>query len=186
VEADFSVELASDDERLEVPWAAPDGSCRYSDLKAHPELITGIEEAQREPELARFLSHINAVDGLLQSAKCDVWSTDEISPEEEIFGLPVKFGSYVDMFFFDERRFSFPAHEQFAKTITQLLKKAPEIPASAEFLIRRCYFHDAAGEQDGFYITSYIFGFGNDEQNAHRRWQIGLLLVDNALRQCTS
>lgn len=180
------MELASDDERLEVPWAAPDGSCRYSDLKTFPELITGLEEAQREPELAKFLSRVNAVDGILQSAKCDVWSTDEISPEEEIFGLHIKFGCYVDIYFSDERRFSFPAHEEFAKKITQLLKKTPEIPASAEFLMRRCHFHEAAGEQDGFYITSYIFGFGNDEQSAHQQWQIGLQLVENALRQCAS
>lgn len=186
MEADFSVELASDDERLEIPWAAPDGSCRYSDLKKSPELIAEIEEAQREPELARFLSRINLASGPLQSAKCDIWSTDQISAEEEIFGLPIKFGCYVDIFFSDERRLSFPANEHFLKQLTLLLKKAPEIPASAEFLIRRCDFHDAAREQDGFYITCYVFGFGHDERTAHRQWQIGLLLLESALRQCTS
>lgn len=184
MEADFSVELASGDERLEVPWAAPDGSLQYFDLKAHPDLIAQIEEAQREPDLAIFLAHINAVDGILQSAKCDIWSTNEISPDEEIFGLPRKFGCYVDMFFSDERRFSFPDHELFLKQLTMLLKKAPEIPASAEFLIRSCHFHDAAKEQDGFYITAYVFGFGDDERAARQQWQIGLQLLENAIRQC--
>jgi len=185
VEADFSVELASDDERLEIPWAAPDGTLEYLDLRAHPELIAQIEEAQHEPELAKFLSRLNAVSGILQSAKCDVWCTDEISPEEEIFSLPRKFGGYVDLFFSDERRFSFSAYENLLKKLTELLKKAPELPAAAEFLVRRCHFHEAA-DQDGFYVTLYLFGFGANEQAARQQWQIGLQLLENAMRQCAS
>jgi hypothetical protein len=183
VEADFSVELASDDERLEVPWAAPDGSLQYFDLRAHPELITQIEEAQREPALTKFLTRLNAVDSMLQSAKCDTWLSNDISPEEEIFGLAQKYGCYIDLFFVDERRFSFPAYEQLATHLTQLLKKAPGIPVAAELLIRRCHFHEAA-DRDGFYVTSYVFGFGDDEQSARQQWQIGLQLLENAMRQC--
>ncbi len=184
MEADFAVELGSDDERLEIPWAAPDGSLRYFDLREHPELIARIEEAQREPALANLLRRINARDSVLQSAKCDTWLTNEISPEEEIFGLAVKYGCYIDLFFADERRLSFPAHEQLAKYLAQLLKKAPEIPASAEFLVRRCHFHEATAQQEGFYITAYLSGFGNDEQAARQQWQIGLQLLENAIRQC--
>lgn len=183
MEADYSVELASDDERLEVPWAAPDGSLQYVDLHAHPELISNIEEAQREPPLGAFLRKVNASRSL-QSAKCDVWSTTEISPAEEIFGLPLKFGCYVDLFLQDAPRLSFSAYEKFLQQLTQLLKRAPEIPASAEFLLRRCHFHDGETEEDGFYFTSYIFGFGEDEPRAHQQWKIGLQLVENALRQC--
>jgi len=184
VEADFSVELGSDDERLEVPWAAPDGSCQYFDLSSHPDLITRIEEAQREPVLSGLLLRMNSRDGALRSAKCDVWSSSEINPEEEIFGLAMKYCSYVDLLFAGERRLSFPANEQLAKQWTQLLRKAPELPASAEFLIRRCRFHEEAGEEDGFYITAYVFGFGDDEQSARQQWQIGLQLLENAIRQC--
>ena len=183
MDADFSVELASDDERLEIPWAAPDGSCRYADLKNHPELIAQIAEAQREPILAEFLKAVNAPGSILQSAKCDAWLSDDISPEQEILGLPVKFGCYVDLCFCDERRFSFSAHELYARRITELLTRAPEIPTSAEFLIRRCHFHEGASERTGFYFTFYLFGFGNDEQSARRQWHIGLQLVENALRQ---
>ncbi len=182
MEADYAVELTSDDERLQIPWAAPDGKCLYLDLKQHPELIYEVEEAQREPALADFLRRINARESAMQSAKCDAWTNDQINPEEEIFGLPAKCGSYIDLIFADERRFSFPAHESLAKQVTQLLKKAPEIPASAEFLIRRCEFQGV--EEPGFYFTVYVFGFGDDEQSAHQQWEIGLRLTENALRQC--
>ena len=140
-----------------------------------------VEEAQREPALANLLRRMNSRDGILQSAKCDVWLTNEINPEEEIFGLALKCGSYIDLFFVDERRFSFLAHEQLARHLAQLLKKAPEIPASAEFLIRRCHFHGSTAH--GFYITAYLFGFGDDEQSARQQWQIGLEVLENAIRQ---
>jgi hypothetical protein len=181
VDADFGVELASGDERLEVPWAAPDGSCRFADLKNHPELLDEVEEAKAEPALSSFLKTVNARASILQSAKCDAWGTDEISPVEEIFALPWKFASYVDLFFEDHRRVSLATHEEFAKHVTELLKKSPDIPNSVELLIRRCYFRDA--QESGFYFTLYVFGFGDDKDAAHRQWEVGLRLVENALRQ---
>jgi hypothetical protein len=184
VEADFAVELGTDDETLELPWAAADGGPRYYDLKRQPELLLEVEEARRAPELAEFLAVINSPGAILESAKCDIWSSTEINPEEEIFGAAYKFGSYVDLLFSPETaRCSFAEHEQFAKRITQLLKRVPEIPAAAELLIRRC-FYQAGGElRDGFYITLYLFGYGDDDAQARQRWAIALKLAENAIRQ---
>jgi hypothetical protein len=90
----------------------------------------------------------------------------------------------VDLLLSDERgRLSFSEHEQWAKRLMDLLKKAPEIPAAAEFLIRRCYYHGADGMRDGFYVTFYLFGYGEDEPQARQRWAIGLKLAGNAIRQ---
>ena len=184
MQADFAVELGADDETLEMPWAAEAGGPRYCDLKRHLELLPNIEEALRVQELAEFLCAVNAPAGILESAKCDVWSSTELNAEEEIFGATQKFGSYVDILFSDARcRFSFPEHENIAKRLTQLLQRAPEIPAAAEFLIRRCYYHDAEKTRDGFYITFYLFGYGDDEIQSRQRWAIGLTLVQNAIRQ---
>lgn len=183
MEADFAVELGADDETLEFPWAA-DGGPRYYDLKRTPELLLNVEEASRVPELAEFLAVINSPAGILETAKCDAWSSAEINPEEEIFGAAYKFGSYVDILFSPETsRHSFPEHEQFARRITHLLKRVPEIPASAELLIRRCFYHVADEIQQGFYITLYLFGYGDDEPQARQRWAIALKLVENAIRQ---
>ena len=186
MQADFAVELGADDETLEMPWAAEGGGPRYYDVKRHPELLLNVVEAQGAPEMRQFLSAINAPAGALETAKCDLWSSTEISPEEEIFEATHKFGSYVDLLFSDgSSRFSFAQHERLAKLLTGLLKQVPEIPAAIEFLIRRCYYHNEEGVRDGFYITFYLFGYGDDEVQARQRWAIGLKLVENAIRsQC--
>jgi hypothetical protein len=193
VQADFAVELGADDETLEMPWAAEEGGPRYYDLKRHPELLSNLEEAVRAPELSEFLSKVNSVQSPLETAKCDVWSSTEINPEEEIFEATHKFGSYVDLFFSDEpKRFSFPEHEHLAKRLIQLLQRAPEMAAAAEFLIRRCYFHEpeeVPGQEeirDGFYITFYLFGFAKDELRSRQNWAIGLRLIGNAIRQMSA
>jgi hypothetical protein len=184
VEADFAVELGIDDETLELPWAAEDGGPRYYDLKRQPELLLNVEEASRAPELAEFLVAVNAPDGTLESAKCDTWLSPEINPEEEIFGAACKFCSYVDILFSQEtQRYSFAEHEQFVKRITQLLKRVPEIPAAVELLIRRAFYHASDEIREGFYITLYVFGYGDDEAQARLRWAIALKLAENAIRQ---
>jgi hypothetical protein len=187
VEADFAVELGADDETLELPWAADDGGPRYYDLKRQPELLLEIEEASRAPELAEFLAAMNSPANILETAKCDTWSSTEINPEEDIFGATHKFCSYVDILFSQETsRCSFAEHEQFAKRITQLLKRVPEIPAAVELLIRRCFYHAGDEIREGFYITLYVFGYGHDEPQALQRWAIAVKLTENAIRQASS
>ncbi len=184
MEADFAVELGPEDETLELPWAAEDGGPRYYDLKRQPDLLLNIEEASREQELGEFLAAMNAPASILETAKCDAWSSTEMNPEEEIFGAAFKFGSYIDLLFTQESsRSSFAEHEQFARRVVQLLKRVPEIPAAAELLIRRCFYHVEDEVQEGFYITFYVFGYGDEEPQARQRWAIALKLVENAIRQ---
>ncbi|MGC2197332.1 MAG: hypothetical protein WA628_21835 [Terriglobales bacterium] len=187
MQVDFAVELGRDDETLELPWAASDGGPRYYDLKLDPQALAQIEEAVRSGELREFLGAVNSPASVLESAKCDTWSTDEINPEEEIFGAPWKFGSYVDLLFTNPRaRFSFEDHENLLKELTKLLQRVPDIPAAAEFLLRRCHYHGKAGVRDGFYVTLYVFGYGEDEAKARRQWEIALKLVGNAVTQLSS
>jgi hypothetical protein len=189
VEADFAVELGADDETLEFPWAAADGEGGpgYYDLQRQPELLLELEEARRVPELGEFLAVMNSPAGILETAKCDAWSNTEINPEEEMFGAACKFGSYVDLLFSrEDSRFSFAAHEQLAKRVTQVLKRLPEIPAAAELMIRRCFYHVTDSIRDGFYVTFYLFGYGDDESQARQRWAIALKLVENAIRQISA
>jgi hypothetical protein len=206
--ADYAVELGKEDETLELPWAAPDGGPRYIDLKREPERINEIEEAKGLPELRDFLVFINSQlshlgDGstrgsengsALQSAKCDAWSTSDIHPEEEIFEVPWKFGSYVDFFFSESAevfrqspQVSVEGYEEFLRKIVALLKRAPELPATAEFLLRRCYFHEKQGDlREGFYVTFYLFGFGQDESKARQQWASAMNLARNAFAQLNS
>lgn len=186
MEADFAVELGDDDETLELPWTAGEDGPRYYDLKQHSELLPNVEEARREPPLGEFLAAMNSSASGLETAKCDAWTTAEMNAEDQVFAAAQKFGSYVDLMFSEEKsRFSFPSHEDLARKITQLLRKAPEIPAAAEFLVRRCYYHVGQEVRDGFYITFYLFGYGDDELQARERWIIALKLVENAIRQAS-
>jgi hypothetical protein len=186
MDADFSVELGADDDALEFPWAE-DESLRYYDLKRQPELLLEIEEARNWPELGALLESVNGAKSAFVTAKCDVWSDGELSEAEEIYGASMKLACYVDVLYDDlhgDRRFSFEDHEQLARRLCELLSRAPELPAAAEFVVRRCYFHDT-GEPvtPGFYLTCYLFGYGDEKAEARQRWGIGLSLVQNALVQ---
>ncbi|MCU1219834.1 MAG: hypothetical protein JWN42_1031 [Candidatus Angelobacter sp.] len=140
MQADFSVELGSNDPALEFPWSSADPNVRYYDLKNHPELVHQIPEVKARPELGSFLSRINAAGFPLATAKCDSWSTTDVAPEEELFG-DRKFVSYVDLVFVDEaNRCSLERHLEFAQDLCRLLGHSPEIAAAVEFVIRRCYY----------------------------------------------
>lgn len=205
MQADYSVELGREDPALELPWSpttsktttmattttattTDDASaCLYYDLKRHPELVSQIPEAAGSPELAAFLTRINAAEFPLQTAKCDTWFTREISSEEEIFAADGKFVSYVDLIFAaHEPRLVFEKHEALAKSLCRLLQRAPEMKAAIELVIRRCYYHPEGEPEvstEGFCVTSYVSGFGDDEPEARRRWGIAITLLQHALVQ---
>ncbi len=189
MQADSTVELDAQSDRLEVPWSAADGRVRYYDLRRQPELLLNIEEARHHRELGEFLAAVNSQASILETAKCDAWASDEISEEERIYGAPWKFGSYVDLIFSDDgHRVSLERHQELADDASRLLRRAPEIPAAAEFVIRRCFFHHPPGPdpREGFYVTFYLYGYGDDQQDAQRRWGIALKVVENLLLQLSA
>jgi hypothetical protein len=156
MQADFSVELDRDAPALEIPWCSDDPDVRYYDLKNHPELVQQIPEVVAHPEIGAFLSRMNAAEFPLATAKCDLWSSSEVAPEEEIFG-DRKFVSYIDLVFVDQGdRCSFEKHEAFARELCRLLSYVPEIAATVDLVIRHCYYHQRntvppqqmVGEQD--------------------------------------
>jgi len=184
MDADFTIELGSDDPVLDFPWTDPSGRLVYVDLKERPDRISEVEETKERPELAEFLRSVNTARSPFESAKCDLWMTTEIAPEEEIFGAAYKWASYVDIVFSDTvDRFSFQRHEEFAKRLIALLRRAPEISSSAECCVRRCFFGADGGVQEGLYFTVYVNGYGEDEGSARKSWVIGLKLVENAMGQ---
>ncbi len=187
MEADFSVELGADDPTLALPWSDPEGRFQYHDLRLHAEEIGKIEEAKTFPDLRGFLATVNAAPSNVQSAKCDAWFSEELNEEEEVFGAKCKFGSYVDLVFHQPApQASFPIHEAFAARLADLLKRAPELPAATETVIRRAHFEGTDGVREGFYFTVYVFGYGDDEEHARQSWGIALKLVGHALLQLST
>jgi hypothetical protein len=188
MEVEFTVELGVDDPTLAVPWSDPEGRFHYFDLRRDPSAIDRIDEALTFPGLRDFLNVVNSEPSNLQSAKCDAWFTDEIGEGEPIFGARCKFGSYIDLTFHQAQpQTSFPLHEAFARRWIELLKRAPEMPASAEIIIRRAHYEDAPEQvREGFYFTVYVFGFGEDEDESRQAWEIALRLVGHAVLQMSA
>jgi hypothetical protein len=197
MDADFSIELGREDPVLDLPWKDPAGKLAYVDLKRHPELMARIEEAEKFPELGEFLRVMNSARSVVETAKCDAWATTEVSPEEEVYDASHKFVSYVDVVFsnLDVRqsslrqaplRESLSAHEQFARKLVELLRRAPETPSAAEVCVRRCYFGEDDGIREGFYCTLYVSGYGNDGASARRNWAVALKLTGNAIVQLSA
>ena len=190
MQADFSVELGADDPTLQMPWSSSDPRIQFYDLRSHPDLLSQIKEAQENEALAEFLAAINSPRCLMQTAKCDTWSSRQMDVDDEIFGAACKFESYIDVVPVAERtRYSFAEMEDLGGKIARLLQRAPEIPAAAEFVVRRCYYRGEAAPdpgREGFYLTFYLSGYGENEQQAQERWSIALQLAANALLQLSA
>ena len=187
MDADFSIELGREDPVLDFPWTDPAGKLAYVDVKRRPELMTSIEEAETFPELGEFLRVMNSARSMVETAKCDAWPTTELSAEEDVYDASHKFASYVDVVFSEiDARLSFSIHEQFARKLVELLRRAPETPSAAEVCVRRCYFGEDRGIREGFYSTLNVSGYGSDKASARQNWEVGLKLLGNAIVQLSS
>jgi hypothetical protein len=173
MDADWSVELGPNDETLEYPWSTPDGSVRYYDLKHHPDLIDCVTEVSEYPELRDVLLSLNHLSSPLETAKCDAWCDEEVSGME--YAASHRCGCYIDLLFADRRRLSFEDHEQFVKLACAALRRGDELTAQAEFIVRRCYYaHDIEDVTSGYYVTVYVFGYGDSVQHARDAWSDAL------------
>lgn len=188
MQAEFSVELGAEDPTLAIPWSDPEGRWQYFDLRAYPEQTSEVTETKTFPELREFLVAVNAGSSNLESAKCDAWFSREIGEEEAVFGAACKFGSYVDVAFHQAPpQGSFAIHEAFALRLVELLRRAPELPASMEIVIRRAHFEsDSPAVREGFYFTIYVTGYGDDESEAKQSCGIALRLVGHATLQMST
>lgn len=166
--ADWSVELGHDDPALEFPWSSEDGAQRFVDLSQNISSIEEIAEAQKYPELAEFLREVNVTSSPWITAKCDLWIDRELGEAEQIYGAQMKMGSYVDLIRRNQaERFSFALHEHFVKQTTLTLQQTADAAMACELIVRRCWYHTEGVPQrepaPGFYISVYIFGYGDDE-----------------------
>ena len=187
MDSDFSIELGREDPVLDFPWTDPSGKLAYVDVKRHPGLIAKLEEAQSFPELADFLGLVNSARSPFESAKCDAWPAGELNPGEDIYDASHKFSSYVDLLCSSpELRRSLDFHETFAAQLAGLLRRAPEMRASVEICVRRCFFAASEETREGFYFTIYVNGFGQDEPSAQKNWAIALRLAANAILQLST
>lgn len=190
MDADYSVELGPTAPALEIPWHDPEGQLHYVNLRdgsgtternveRNVERNTErIPEAQQFPALRRFLIDLNSPQSAWQTAKCDVWSSNT-ETAENLYGAGFSQCCYVDMVFAEQAaaiRGSLEVHQRLAKEIAQRLEADEALPATAEIVVRRCYFHsrkDIALEESeaGYCLTMFFTGFGESAKEAEQSWE---------------
>jgi hypothetical protein len=207
MDADYSVELGPTAPALEIPWQDPEGRLHYVDLRTGPvsmesmvepsiergtELTTErgteldaernlerIPEAQQFPAMRRFLIELNSPQTAWQTAKCDVWS-GEAAAAENLYDAGFSQGCYVDVVLAAQSaalRGSLEVHQQTAKEIAQRLEANDALDASAEIVVRRCYFHrciEGVAEEEseaGYCLTLFLTGFGSSTEEAAQCWE---------------
>jgi hypothetical protein len=180
MDAELSVELGADDPTLAVPWSTPDGVVAYVDLKRNPAAVDTLEEVVNFPELGPFLLRLNLPDSIFETAKCDAWIETLMDVDDEPYEATVKCGSYVDVFFREPHRlFPFAEQEHRAQNLVKRLRKTEDRRARAEITLRRAYF----GDDQGFYWTIYLYGYGDEIAGARSEWARALEILLTAMLQ---
>jgi len=187
MDADWSVELGADDPALEFPWKSPDSTVGYVDLSQNMRGLERIPEAMLHHPLLSFLTGINGgMSGSpWLSVKCDAWMDQEVNEYVAPYPMHWRMASYVDVIRRDvSERFSFEQHQKWVKAGVKRLHRFPDGSYYCELIVRRCYYHLDDNPQDskaGFYITVYVFGYGDIEFNAQSSWKGGLDRVAHTL-----
>jgi len=191
---EWSVDLTEDGPTLTFPWKDPEGRFRYVRLKTTLSVVEDVPEARDYPELRLLLLAANAPESPLETARCDVWGTDEVD-EGECWWLDevpaYKFGCYVDLLFSAPNlRESFSAHESLGRELVDRVGAGPDVPGSVEFIVGRAYYCDSPAESSsrgslsiGFYVVAYVFGYGASVEDARRNWAGAVRVVTDAVSQ---
>lgn len=180
MDADYSVELGPEAPALELPWDDPEHRFAYVDLRSEPGAIDRVPEARQFPALRRLLVEVNSPQSAWQTAKCDVW-TESVEAAENLYGAGFSQSCYVDLVLtahWKLQRESLELHEKLARQIARSLESDETLEASAEIVVRRCYFHDEGKAKEaamdasdaGYCLTLYISGFGSSAEEAATRW----------------
>ena len=175
MEADWAVALGSGDPVITVPWEGC-GDCRFVPLRAAPQRIDEIPEAQGNPPLRAALLRLNSPGSLLWTAKCDAWTTSpdkgdaaldpyemDAQPGTTAFGA----GSYIDLLHHETTLFtSFLRLQPWMHAVIDRLRAVPAGSARMELVMRPAVVDDVAG----FGFSCFVEGCGPSAEAAGQHW----------------
>jgi hypothetical protein len=176
MDADDSIELGPTAPALEIPWEDTEGRLQFVDLRSEPDSVDRIPEAREFAALRRFLIDLNSKRRAWQTAKCDVWA-EAVEASENLYSATHTQGGYVDIVLAESQaawRGSLEYHQRVAREVAALLGADEALEASAEIVVRRCYFHrgGARDESDaGYCLTQFLTGYGTSEAGAAESWE---------------
>ena len=167
MDVEWSVAAAEDDPVVVVPWCDEDAACKFVDLRADSSSVEQIPEALAWPEIGAALRLLNAESSGLWTAKCDVWELSDDEKSLDFGHVAHGIGSYIDVFLLGETLFiSLGAQvaqmQRWAKSLSRLNQEN----ARAELVLRpaQCF------GTEGFATTVYVYGYGEETNDARRHW----------------
>ncbi len=171
MDAEWSVAAANDDPVIVVPWRDEQSRLCYLDLQASPHLIDQIPEARQWPEIRSALMQLNAPGSPVWTAKCDAWELSDEEKQLDFGPVAVGFGAYLDILDRNQQRFSsLDIQIAYAKSLASSAGSLSPQDAAAQFVVRPAQWH----EREGYAVTAYIYGYGQDPSAARFEWQAAL------------
>ncbi|MGA3125272.1 MAG: hypothetical protein ABSD13_01035 [Candidatus Korobacteraceae bacterium] len=185
MDADYSIELGPTAPALEIPWQDPEGRSHYVNLRLEHGTVSReiacmdvaqIPEARQFPALGRFLVKLNLPADPWQTAKCDVW-LNETNAVENLYNLGFEQSCYIDIVLAGNAaalRPSLEVHQRLAREFVRLLETNESLEATAEIVVRRCYFHHSCEADDsdaGYCLTLFLFAYGASPPEAAECWE---------------
>lgn len=200
MQAEWSVECGADDPVVVVPWSGPDTS--FVDLRAHPDSIEAISEADAHPPLMQALRALNAVRSPVFTTKCDAWvlSEDEVAQlrldlaleffetheddalENDSVALKYGFGSYIDLICRDRALFaSFARQEHLLRSLVRLAARIDRPHTALECVLRPA-FVSLKSAREGYAVSVYVKALGESPRKACSVWGAALGDIVELLR----
>lgn len=204
---EWSAECGADDPVLVVPWnhpSDPAGASAFVDLRAQPETIYEIAEAEAHPALMQALRALNASRSPVFTAKCDAWEMDAeeiaqlrlelmLDAGEEFGESPVHdsgsiflcgFASYIDLLCRDRALFaSFARQEHLVRRVVRLATPLEHPHAMLSCVLRPALVSLHSPARQGYAISVYVRGLGASSLKASRAWAAALNDVVALLRR---
>ena len=188
----WSAECGLEDPVLVVPWADPEGTARFVDLRDDPYAIDEIPEAEQQPALAQALRALNTGRSPVFTAKCDLWTvTDagelralalELLADDSEASLNAGFSSYLDLVWRDRSTFaSFHQHQHIMHRLERRMAAIEASAALVECVIRPALV-DFGAAQEGFAASLYLKALGISAADAQAAWADALTAVVQVLR----
>jgi hypothetical protein len=182
MEVEWSVAAAVDDPVIVVPWSDAAGTCSYIDLRVNPAMIQEIPETVQWPEIRSALLLLHAETSGLRTSKCDAW---ELSDEEKVldFGrVAFGIGSYIDIMCEQDELFASLERQLglLKRIVTSAERLGPE-EARADLVLRPAWNMQAIG----FGTTVYVYGYGDNLDEAREHWATALANLVRVILQET-
>jgi hypothetical protein len=181
VQADWEIEWGGDVPVIDACWPG----CVH--LRAHPERISSVVEVDVLPGLKDALARLNQMDRPFWTAKCDVWTLDEVDPDELDAPRPSAtngIACYIDLLPASPMEWREPSDAlACCKEVCGALAASPLCACRADLVIRRAYTgpgQDAAG------VTIYLSACGANSSEAKARLEAALAVFADSVESTAS